>query len=55
MAIGGCDKNMPACVMAMARMDRPSVFVYGGTDLYYLPPLIESKSNVRRWTSRSPK
>jgi dihydroxy-acid dehydratase len=30
-AIGGCDKNMPACVMAMARMDRPSVFVYGGT------------------------
>ncbi len=30
-AIGGCDKNMPACVMAMARMNRPSVFVYGGT------------------------
>ena len=30
-AIGGCDKNMPACAMAMARMDRPSVFVYGGT------------------------
>lgn len=30
-AIGGCDKNMPACVMAMARLDRPSVFVYGGT------------------------
>ncbi len=29
--IGGCDKNMPACVMAMARLDRPSVFVYGGT------------------------
>lgn len=29
--IGGCDKNMPACVMAMARMNRPSVFVYGGT------------------------
>ena len=32
-AIGGCDKNMPACGMAMARMDRPSVFVYGGTIL----------------------
>ena len=32
-AIGGCDKNMPACVMAMARMNRPSVFVYGGTIL----------------------
>lgn len=30
-AIGGCDKNMPGCVMAMARLDRPAVFVYGGT------------------------
>ena len=30
-AIGGCDKNMPACAMAMARLNRPSVFVYGGT------------------------
>jgi dihydroxy-acid dehydratase len=29
--IGGCDKNMPGCAMAMARLDRPSVFVYGGT------------------------
>lgn len=32
-AIGGCDKNMPACCMAIARMNRPSVFVYGGTIL----------------------
>lgn len=32
-AIGGCDKNMPACLIAMARMNRPSVFVYGGTIL----------------------
>ncbi len=32
-AIGGCDKNMPACAMAMARLNRPSVFVYGGTIL----------------------
>ncbi len=32
-AIGGCDKNMPGCVMAMIRLDRPSVFVYGGTIL----------------------
>ena len=32
-AIGGCDKNMPGCLMAMARMNRPSVFVYGGTIL----------------------
>ena len=31
--IGGCDKNMPACVMAMIRLNRPSVFVYGGTIL----------------------
>jgi dihydroxy-acid dehydratase len=30
-AIGGCDKNMPACLMAMARLNRPAVFVYGGT------------------------
>ena len=30
-AIGGCDKNMPACVMAMARLNRPAVFAYGGT------------------------
>lgn len=29
--IGGCDKNMPGCVMAMARLNRPSVFIYGGT------------------------
>jgi dihydroxy-acid dehydratase len=29
--IGGCDKNMPGCVMAMARLNRPAVFVYGGT------------------------
>ena len=30
-AIGGCDKNMPGCLMAMARLDRPSIFVYGGS------------------------
>lgn len=32
-AIGGCDKNMPGCVMAMARLNRPSIFIYGGTIL----------------------
>ena len=32
-AVGGCDKNMPGCLMAMARLDRPAVFVYGGTIL----------------------
>src|ERR1044072_5779296 len=30
-ANGGGDKNMPACAMAIARLDRPAVFVYGGT------------------------
>ena len=32
-AIGGCDKNMPGCMMAIARLNRPSVFVYGGSIL----------------------
>ena len=32
-AIGGCDKNMPGCIIALARLNRPSVFVYGGTIL----------------------
>ncbi|MEH6389404.1 dihydroxy-acid dehydratase [Pseudomonas profundi] len=30
-AIGGCDKNMPGCLIGMARLNRPSIFVYGGT------------------------
>ena len=32
-AVGGCDKNMPGCLMALARLNRPSAFVYGGTIL----------------------
>jgi len=32
-AVGGCDKNMPGCLMAMGRLNRPSLFVYGGTIL----------------------
>src|SRR6516225_5300575 len=32
-AIGGCDKNMPGCLMAMGRMNVPSIFVYGGSIL----------------------
>jgi dihydroxy-acid dehydratase len=32
-AIGGCDKNMPGSLIAMARLNRPAVFVYGGTIL----------------------
>lgn len=30
-AIGGCDKNMPGCLIALARLNRPAIFVYGGT------------------------
>jgi dihydroxy-acid dehydratase len=30
-AIGGCDKNMPGLLMGMARLNRPSLFIYGGT------------------------
>ena len=33
LAFGGCDKNMPGCVMAMARLNVPSIFVYGGSIL----------------------
>lgn len=40
-AIGGCDKNMPGCLMALSRLNRPSVFVYGGTILPGIHP--ESK------------
>ncbi len=40
-AIGGCDKNMPGCIMALARLNRPGVFVYGGTILPGIHP--ESK------------
>lgn len=40
--IGGCDKNMPACVMALARLNRPGIFVYGGTIL----PGIHKEKNL---------
>ena len=30
-AIGGCDKNMPGCLMGLGRLNRPSIFVYGGS------------------------
>ncbi|HDZ08414.1 dihydroxy-acid dehydratase [Pseudohongiella sp.] len=30
-AIGGCDKNMPGCLMGLARLNRPAIFIYGGT------------------------
>jgi dihydroxy-acid dehydratase len=41
-AIGGCDKNMPGCVMAMARLNIPSVFVYGGSILPGVGPAGEA-------------
>jgi dihydroxy-acid dehydratase len=40
-AIGGCDKNMPGCVMALARLNRPGIFVYGGT---ILPGCFQNKN-----------
>src|SRR5579885_1063614 len=33
LALGGCDKNMPGCLMAMGRLNVPSIFVYGGSIL----------------------
>src|SRR5438552_12334420 len=33
LAVGGCDKNMPGCLMGMARLNVPSIFVYGGSIL----------------------
>src|SRR6202451_3139534 len=41
-AVGGCDKNMPGCAMAMARLNRPAVFVYGG----HIPPGIQRRDIV---------
>ena len=42
-AIGGCDKNMPGCLMAIARLNRPAVFVYGGTILPGFAPSDKDK------------
>ncbi|MFO0807023.1 MAG: dihydroxy-acid dehydratase [Gemmataceae bacterium] len=42
LAFGGCDKNMPGCVMAMARLNVPSVFVYGGSILPGVGPAGEA-------------
>ena len=39
-AIGGCDKNMPGCLIGLARLNRPGIFVYGGT---ILPGCYEDK------------
>ncbi|HUL53146.1 MAG TPA: dihydroxy-acid dehydratase [Opitutaceae bacterium] len=45
-AIGGCDKNMPGSIMAMARLNRPSVFVYGGTILPGIHPGTQKECDI---------
>jgi dihydroxy-acid dehydratase len=45
-AIGGCDKNIPACVMALARLNRPGVFVYGGTILPGILPGTKKECDI---------
>jgi dihydroxy-acid dehydratase len=45
-AIGGCDKNMPGCVMALSRLDRPGVFVYGGTILPGIHPGTQKECDI---------
>ncbi len=44
-AIGGCDKNMPGAMMAIARLNRPAVFIYGGT---ILPGFLPSDCDHKR-------
>src|SRR5256886_13578255 len=46
-ALGGCDKNMPRCAMAMARLNRPAVVVYGGT----IPPRAARRGNLSRFSA----
>src|SRR5262245_33956329 len=43
LAVGGCDKNMPGCLMAMARLNIPSIFVYGGS---ILPGVVPGEPGV---------
>jgi dihydroxy-acid dehydratase len=49
-AIGGCDKNMPGSVIAMARLNRPAVFVYGGT---ILPGCLTTEVGLSRRDDRT--
>ncbi len=44
--VGGCDKNMPGCIMAMARLNRPGVFVYGGTILPGIHPVSKKECDI---------
>ncbi|MEO0796375.1 MAG: dihydroxy-acid dehydratase [Verrucomicrobiota bacterium] len=45
-AIGGCDKNMPGCMIAIARLNRPSIFVYGGSILPGFTPDDKDEKNA---------
>ncbi|KAL9100737.1 MAG: hypothetical protein Q9163_003922 [Psora crenata] len=45
-AIPGCDKNMPGCVMAMARHNRPSIMIYGGTIAVGYSKLLRKPINI---------
>ncbi len=45
-AIGGCDKNIPGCLMAVARLNRPAVFVYGGTILPGIHPGTKKECDI---------
>jgi dihydroxy-acid dehydratase len=45
-SIPGCDKNMPGCIMAMARFNRPSVMVYGGTIRAGCRPNMDEKLDI---------
>ena len=44
--IGGCDKNMPGCIMALARLNRPGVFVYGGTIMPGIHPDTKKECDI---------
>jgi dihydroxy-acid dehydratase len=44
--IGGCDKNMPGCMMAIARLNRPAIFVYGGTILPGILPGTQKECDI---------
>jgi dihydroxy-acid dehydratase len=45
-SIPGCDKNMPGCIMAMGRVNRPSVMVYGGTIRAGCRPNMDEKLDI---------
>ncbi|KAL8819067.1 MAG: hypothetical protein Q9223_002426 [Gallowayella weberi] len=45
-AIPGCDKNMPGCIMAMARHNRPSIMIYGGTIAVGYSKLLRKPINI---------